>query len=257
MAEPISPPVSKGHATVEAATADSLRMIIRIGKLYVTNRHIDDTIPITLESFGGNIAGFQLKFGTDNPYLDILKVLPGELEDSCAWEYFNAKPVNTALKPGYPRTLWQAVALAHMVGDTTKPKCLGFNREVSLLRLVVSNQRVLQMPETTAAIFFFWESCADNVTSGESGENLSMSASVFDFFPVGLPDPTGQLPTRHGAPRDCVNPRAVNKPKRQIEFYNGGVDFRYSLDSTKSEWNKPPVQPGTPFSPDSPGVSPN
>ncbi len=126
-----------------------------------------------------------------------------------------------------------------------------------MLRIVVSNQRVMQMPETTAAIFFFWESCTDNVTSGETGENLSLSASVFDFFPVGLPDPSGALPTRHGAPRDCVNPRVVNKPKRQLEFYNGGVLFRYALDTTSSEPAVPPERPGTPFSPDSPGVSPH
>jgi hypothetical protein len=263
-------------AIVKDSGKDSARIILRVEKKYIVNRRIYDTIDISLESFGRPIAGFDLKFGTDSPYLDIVKVLPGKFYDSCGWQFFTAHPVLRTGKQGFPRQLWQAVALAKMMSDTLQPRCYGLDSETSLLRLVVSNEHALQMPDATMPIFFFWEDCTDNVMSGQSGSELVISLNVIDYFPVTLPEASGIFPTRRGAPRNCVNPRSQFKPLRIIEFNNGGIDFRYngkaSPDANKPRKPDRPVDPNRPDSaiykkdtgfvpvdpnpPDSPGLRP-
>ncbi len=236
--------------------ADSTRLLLRVGKLSVFNRKIYDTIPVTLTTFGSKVAGFDLKIGSDNPNIQIIDVLPGEIYDSCHWGYFHQRQINMAGQRYYPASLWQVVGLAQNVGDTAGPSCYGMNREASLVKIVVSNQHVLRMPETKAAFFFFWERCADNVLSGPSGEQLYMSLNVVDYYPANLEEPSGGFPTRRGAPRQCVSPRALNRPRRNIEFSNGGVRFQYNADSLRAPANPIAPVPGTPFSPDSAGNSP-
>ncbi|MFZ1684163.1 MAG: hypothetical protein WAU88_08560 [Candidatus Zixiibacteriota bacterium] len=268
------PPIQK--KTVTDSTKENARIILRVEKKYIVNRRISDTIDISLESFGRPIAGFDLKFGTDSPYLDIVKVLPGKFYDSCGWQFFNAHPVLRTGKQGLPRQLWQAVALAKMMSDTLQPRCYGLDGETSLLRLVVSNEHALQMPEAALPIFFFWEDCTDNVMSGQSGSDLVISLNVIDYFPVTFEENGSIFPTRRGAPRNCVNPQAKHKPLRIIEFNNGGIDFRYNgnatPDSGKIRGRNKPIDPTSsdstiykrdtgfipvdPNPPDSPGARP-
>jgi hypothetical protein len=236
---------------------DTSRVIIRVEKRFITNRRINDTLLVSLETFGRPLAGFDLKFGTDSPYLNIVKVLPGRFYDSCGWQFFTAHQVKTLDRSGYPRQLWQAVALAQMATDSSKPRCFGLDRESSLLKIVLSNEHVMQMPETTAAIFFFWEDCTDNVISGLSGSELMVSLSVMDYFSTSHEETGGGFPTRRGAPRNCVNPAAVFKPIRVIEFNNGGVDFRYRGDQDHERpATIPALTPVNPNPPDSHQIKP-
>ena len=213
--------------TVDSLQNQTPRLIVRVDRREIKNRKIMDTLDISLETFRFPVAGFDLKIACNSPYVSIVGIIPGKVLDSCRWDYFTARRLNTQSKFNYPLTLWKAVGLAQMPTDTSRPICFGLDSAASLVRLIVSNQHVLQMPETTAAIFFFWEQCTDNVISGISGEHLALSSNVADYYPVDLLDSENLFPTHRGAPRQCVSLSALNPPKKCIEFQNGGVSFGY------------------------------
>jgi len=223
-----SKPISKAKPPAQAvdSTDDSSHVLVRIQRLKVTGRPVSDTVLVTLQTSARQIGGFDLKIAATSPYVRIVSILKGEILDSCRWEYFSAKEMPVADVTGRPRSIWQAVALAQTIGDAKKPKCFGFDREASILKIVVSNSHVLQMPDTTAALFFWWEDCTDNVLSGDSGEQLFMSLNILDYYPVDLAETEGVFPNHKGALRQCVSPRSANKPKRLVVFHNGGVEWR-------------------------------
>ncbi len=211
----------------DSAKDQSPRLIVRVDRREITDRRIMDTLDVSLETFQFPAAGFDLKIACNSRFVDIVGIIPGKIFDSCRWDYFTARRLETRSESNYPQTLWKAVGLAQMPSDTSRPICFGFDSAASLVRLMVSNHHVLQMPETTAAIFFFWEQCTDNCISGLSGEKLALSASVADYFPVTLLDSENLFPTHKGAPRQCVKLSTTNPPLKCIEFHNGGVAFRY------------------------------
>ena len=217
-------------ATLPAAPIDTVddssHVLVRIQRVSVVGRPVNDTLLVMLQTSKRTIAGFDLKIGVASPYVRIVSILKGEILDSCRWEYFSAKEMPVRDDQGRPRSVWQAVALAQMIGDPMKSQCYGYDREASLLKIVLSNSHVLQMPETTAAIFFWWEDCTDNVLSGSSGEQLFMSLNVLDYYPVDVVEAEGVFPNHKGALRQCVSPRAPNRPKRLAVFHNGGVEWR-------------------------------
>ncbi|MBU8934271.1 MAG: hypothetical protein KOO62_09720 [candidate division Zixibacteria bacterium] len=234
-------PVVPGDSTTLPAT-DSLiedgSMIVSIGRMTIENMTLSDTLFVTLDATGAPLAGFDFKIGIDNPMVDIVEILPGEIYDSCRWEYFSARQIIIANREGYPPLLWQTVALADMASGADQPVCFGFNREASLLKLVLSNEHVLDQPDTAVQIFFFWEDCTDNTISGRTGNKLLISRQVFDY--VGTKPEAGSrlFPTRTGAPEHCINPSKVNRPRRMIDFHNGGVEFRLRIDPEPVDTSK-------------------
>ncbi len=219
----------------EKLPSDSLNVVVTIERMLVTNQRLHDTLLVTLQANGQSLAGFDFKIGIDNPLVDIIAILPGEIYDSCRWEYFTARQVNTSDKEPYPPILWQVVALAELIPDEEQPLCHGLNRKASLLKLVVSNEHVLNVPDTAVPIFFFWEDCGDNSISSRSGNTLLLSKQVFDYFGAVPPQSRGIFPTRSGAPSQCINPGSRNKPVRKIEFHNGGIEFRMNIEDTTSD----------------------
>ncbi len=215
-------------------TADP-EITIKIERMYINNMELYDTLYVDIKSDGTPIAGFDFKIGIDNHLLDIIEVLPGEIYDSCQWEYFNAHQVNNYGKEDSPAMLWQIVALAEVVPDTVKPLCFGFEREASLIKIVLSNAHVLETPDTTIPIFFYWEDCTDNTLSGKTGTILMMSKLVRDYFGVQDKDETAIFPNQTGAPHQCIDQSALNKPYRWIEFHNGGVEFEFKIDLNPSD----------------------
>lgn len=241
-------PMAQGEDTEETAVAgdtlvevveDSTRYVVSVQRVTVTDMRINDTLVISLNSFGNPLAGFELKFAVESPFIDIDTVLPGEIYDSCNWEFFNARQIDAHNKENYPPVIWQAVALADMMPDTDRPVCFSFEREASLIKLVVSSEHVARVPDTVAPIFFFWEDCSDNTIACISGDTLAISAKVFDYYNVEYTEKQKLFPNRTGAPEQCIDPTARNKPRRQIEFHNGGVEFKLDLgediaDSTEA-----------------------
>jgi len=210
-------------------------VVITIERLTVEDMKLDDTLLIMLKSTGMPLAGFDFKFGINNPMVDIVEILPGEIYDSCRWGYFNTHQINTTYRDDYPPILWQAVALAEVVSDTIKPLCFGFERKASLLKLVVSNEHVLNQPDTTVPIFFFWEDCTDNTISGRTGNILLISRQVFDYFGRKTQKSSKLFPNRTGAPNQCINPAMDNHPRRRIILHNGGIKFRLNVELKSSD----------------------
>ena len=107
--------------------------------------------------------------------------------------------------------------------------------KVPLLKIVVANAQPGQpVPDTTAPIFFYWESCTDNVLSDASGNSMLVSDQVFDYLGSDVTGGGEVFPTRTGAPHQCVKPSAVNTPTRAIEFHNGGILFKLNTGTVDS-----------------------
>jgi hypothetical protein len=222
------------------AEKDSLPYVISIERVKVGNMRIHDTLAITLNSFVRSLAGFELKFGLESPFIDIDTVLPGELSDSCRWEFFNSRSLTNPDRVDYPPILWQAVAIAQVSPGERGPICYGLDGEVSLAKLVVTSEHVTRVPDTVAPIFFFWEDCTDNTISAVSGDTLAISAKVLNFQDVEYTGDLESFPNRTGALDDCINPNKPNRPHRLIEFHTGGVEFKldvgeHQADSTEKK----------------------
>ncbi len=210
------------------------RMIVTTQRLLIGDGTVADTLLISLQPFAQKIAGFDLKIAITSEAIDIADVLPGEIPDSCGWEMFDARSSRMAGQEGYPRQLWQAIALAETVPRPGRSTCRGLDREASLIRVVLVSNPLVPTPDTTVPIFFFWEDCGDNTIADATGSVLAMSSQLYDVFPTAGFDDIATFPTRLGAPRHCVDPASLNKPIRMIEFRNGGVEFRYGADPDSS-----------------------
>jgi len=200
---------------------------ISIGRLTIDDQQLYDTIEVTVDSRGQALAAFDLKIAVDDAQIDILEIFPGALSDSCNWEFFSARPIQTAGRDGYPLIVWQAVALSQLVSDTTAPVCFEMEGRVSLLKIVVSNAHTLEAPDDDIPIFFFWEDCSDNTLSGRTGNILLTSRRVYDYFGAVTDSIPRLFPSRTGAPAECIKVNARNPSRRMIDLHNGGVRFEY------------------------------
>jgi hypothetical protein len=219
------------HLTDTSTVGYSPRYVVAIERITVDDMKLHDTLDILLTTNGMELGGFDFKFGMPGSIAEIVEVLPGELIDSCGWEYFHAAPVRTDTSGRYPDILWQAVGLARMMPSDSEPRCFGSGGPVSLMRLVVSSGEMFVIPDTTIPVFFFWEDCTDNTISGVRGDTISFSSAVIDYFPVDLAEAGGVFPTRFGAPRQCDKPGMAGRNRRQTVFHNGGIEFRLDLGS--------------------------
>lgn len=213
----------------QAPIDSSSNFVVSIERMTINTGRILDTLDITLEAGNNFLAGFDFRLAVESEFIEILKILPGEILDSCSWEFFNVRMVEPAGRENYPRSVWHVVALAELIPDETRPACFGFNRPASLVRMVVSSEHVQLVPDTTVAIYFLWERCSDNSISGIRGDTLSMSDQIYDYYPVPDHETEGGFPTHLGAPKQCVDTTAKNRPIRRIDFHNGGVEFELRL----------------------------
>ncbi len=209
----------------DSMVSDTARVIIRIERVEEKLGRFVDTIDVSLQSTGHMAAGFDFKIATSNEYLTILEVLRGEIYDSCQWDYFSAKPLDRSTKPGYPPILWQVVGMAEGISNQEPARCFGLERQASLVRLVVSSEHLVDLVDTTTAIYFLWEDCTDNVVSSATGERLYLSTNVLDYFPIQNYADPATFPTRRGAPKQCQKQGSQNPAQRRVEFHNGGIRF--------------------------------
>lgn len=221
-------------AVMDSLSPDSARYLVRIRRTETPPINVAETLDVTVETYGWPFAACALKIGTNSPYVDIVGILKGEIIDSCHWEYFRADRVKTEDKPRYPKSLWSVIALSKFSPDTSKPVCLGLNREASILRLIVVSAPSVPIRDSAAAIFFLWEDCRDNTLSDSTGAVLLISQQIFDYYDSGLTQAGDAFPTRLGTPDQCINPRLQNHPRRKIEFHNGGLSFKVPLPKTNS-----------------------
>jgi hypothetical protein len=214
----------------------SSRFALYVDRLEINDGHLHDTLDVMFAANGNSLAGFDLKLAASSDLIEVLDIQPGEIYDSCQWEYFYAGPVrNLGDKSDYPPVLWQAVALAEAVPDQERPECYGFDRPASLLRIIVAGATREILEDTTIPLFFFWEDCTDNTISGKSGDTIFVSASVYDYFGDELPDPKNLFPTRRGSPQQCISPEQSGRILREVDLHNGGITFRYVFDTTAAD----------------------
>lgn len=202
---------------------------VGIDHLTIDNGQLYDTLDLYFESDRIDLAGYVLKLGLAGQLVGLIEILPGEIIDSCGWEMFRANRVTP--QPAAPQIseLWQITALAQMGMRPDGPICFGFDRPVSLARLVVSSLHVPLAPDTSVAIFFYWESCRDNVLSDREGASILVSDTVANSCPITFETEREQFPTTHGTPPECISSRAANAPRRLVEFQNGGIEFRLKI----------------------------
>ncbi len=214
------------------AVTDTLKsgFTVTVEQVLCDNAKLLDTLDVVLESSDvGEVAAFVFKIGTDSRFVDIIEVLPGEIPDSCEWDFFRATQMSVASGLDAPSSLWKVMGLSKMTPDTTRAGCLGFDRPATLARLVVSSAHLIRVPDTTAAVFFYWEDCRDNTLSDSSGALLCVSRSVTDRYSVDLPENVDRFPNRVGTPSECIDPRRKNPPVRRVDFLNGGVEFKFDI----------------------------
>jgi hypothetical protein len=227
-----------------ASGVDSLKQIqqpleVKIGHVASAGTEVPDTVLVTLGAHGYGISAFDFKIGCDSRAVDILNVLPGRLSDSCCWKFFSARRLDSGQKVNRPRSLWQAVAVAEVVPDSTRPVCYGFDGDVSILKVVLSRGEAATGADSVVPIFFFWEDCGDNTISDKSGDGLLMSVPVT----VGgeLPDSAGgTFPNRAGALPDCVKVGSRYRPHRMIDFHSGAIEFRHGSGEPSGDSSKSP-----------------
>jgi len=228
-ADPLPAPPPAPAPPAEPAPVFPTSLQVAIEQVRVADIRLRDTLEVTLTAHGFPIAGYAFKIAVDDRRVQIVEVLPGALYDTCRWEYFTARPLETPGRENYPRLVWNAVALAQFIPDSTQPRCYTVEGEASLLRLVVSNEHLLETDDGIVPIYFFWENCGDNTLSDRSGNTLILSRRVIDYSGNPPDSAAGAFPNRTGAPRQCVDPAARNQPKRLIDFHNGAVEFRLDL----------------------------
>lgn len=231
---------------VEPATESPIDTIVdsasveRWGRVSIDGRVVDngqlfDTLDVYFETGGIDLAGYVLKLGLASQLLDVIDILPGEIIDSCGWDMFYANRVAPRPEVSQISDLWQITALAQIGAVEDPPVCFGFERPVSLARLVVSSVHVPLAPDTSVALFFYWETCGDNVLSDREGASIIISDTVVNFYPITFETERDSFPTCSGSPPECVSATATNKPRRLTEFRNGGVEFRLKIDSAEPD----------------------
>ncbi len=208
---------------------------VTIERFLCDDAKLYDTLDVVLETSGGEVAAFVFKIGTASRFVEIVEVLPGEIPDSCNWEFFRATQMPLTGGLDAPSSLWKVMGLSKMSPDTTRAGCLGFDRPATLARVVVSSTHLIRVPDTTAAVIFYWEDCRDNTLSDESGGTLLVSHRVTDQFPVSVSINVDRFPSKQGTPSECINPRKKNPPVRSVDFHNGGVEFKFDVGRMKPE----------------------
>ena len=214
----------------DLSVTDKGKYVITIDRFLVDDMRINDTLDIWLRSGEMSLAAFDLKIGTTADFFGIVDILPGEICDSCNWDFFNVRRIESKT-PNSPGLLWQIVALSDMISDSTVSRCYGLNRPATLARLVVSSEFISEIPDTSIPIYFYWEDCTDNTVSAVGGTTLYMGEKVIEYYKPGIKTTGEQFPSLTGPLNNCIKASSLNKPLKKIEFHNGGVEFKLDLQT--------------------------
>ncbi len=145
------------------------------------------------------------------------QVLQGALLDSCHWEYF-AYRVDTI------NSLIRIVALAETNTHDTHPSCyLDTSGELAIINFHTELNSDLICKYYP--VEWYWTDCGDNSFSDYTGDSLFISNDVYSFDGYTVLTQNDTFPTFYGAPLECDSIDAPNPLYREIDFYNGGVEF--------------------------------
>jgi hypothetical protein len=229
---PVFVPAADAKDTLVSVLADTAGYSLRIESVTVPDMQLHDTLDVILTTDGSELAGFDFLIMVEEGYASIDTILPGQLLDSCRWQYFTSHKVNSPDTEKNRQCLWQTIALAESVGGSAKPICFGMKEPVSLLKIVVSGPANASIPDTLIPVSFFWQNCGSNTLAGRSGHELSMSRQVYD--PMGNAQlVVDTFPNLLGTPELCIKKNSPNPPKRLIDYYQGYIQYKLHLGQLK------------------------
>ena len=209
---------------------------VKIEKTHNTLQGHFIDVGVSIEYATYPIGGFDFLIAYDASALTLADVTPGDLLDTCDWEYFTYRTgAQGNCGSGCPTGLLRIVALAETNNGNVHPFCYGppdlGPHDLATMRFFVSNDRTFECQYVP--VRFFWGDCGDNASSTPDGEMLYIDRAIYDFEGNLIWDETNdaQYPENAripfvGAPDNCLNPDP-DKPSavRCIEFWNGGIDI--------------------------------
>jgi len=205
------------------------------------------TVGVSLSSIDPALAlgGFDFLIAYDNSALSLQGVATGAIYTDCKWEYFTYRfGANGNCSGGCPSGLVRVIGLAETNNGAAHPTA---NCQISkadggkdltgenlfVMTFLVSNNRTYECQYVP--IRFYWVDCGDNTLSSYDGSKLILEKTVWDYSgssaqPYVLDSNLAGFPGYAGIPSNVCGenaqlPGGKTPPKRDIDFYNGGIDI--------------------------------
>ncbi|MFH1687062.1 MAG: hypothetical protein ABIE70_06015 [bacterium] len=198
----------------------------------------DDTVRVSIdlaqsEANPVDLGGFDLLLAYDDQSLQIMNASPGELLDSCGWEYFNYANGSVG-GCGDSTGMIRLVALADINNGPFHPDCFGSTGgQLARIDYFVP----WDTTNYTRRIAFDWQwcDCGDNTFTDLSGDSLWLSEVAYDEygFPITLED---SLPSQGGAPESCIQTGTTVRRfnymggTTRIAYYEHDLDYRGDIN---------------------------
>ena len=184
------------------------------------------------------LGGFDILIAYDNSALSFQMAIPGELLETCGWEYFTYRfgPDGNCGNQ-CPSGLTRIIAMAEINDGANHPNSAlcaddltGLNGwwdvvpdTLFYLKFLVSNDRNLECQYVP--VKFYWMDCGDNILSSWDGEISFLNAYVFDYD-----NPTSIADTGYGFPGYLGHAGYCEDGDKEdvqidIDFFNGGIDI--------------------------------
>lgn len=206
--------------------------ISRIDNTFLGQRK---TITISADSVFSDISGFNITIAHQGRKATVGNINPGNLFDSCGWEYFSYRQVSAdtvfTFFPEYPVNLINIIGLASLSGNPPSSCNLS---TVTLAKIDVKLTYQIQGDDIEDVIWyrFFWRDCNDNVLTSVSGDSLFIANKLYEnhtpsdtLHEVNLSYPGFGFPDQQ-----CSSPDDKEVLKN-IDFINSGIFWACCVDS--------------------------
>ena len=199
------------------------RATIHITKSHGSDFGVMETLSVNLDyssvpADSLEIAGFDFLIKYNSAALTLVSAEPGQLLQSCGWEYFNYR--------GDTLGLVRIVAVAEINNGDNHPLCLAdTNGELATMSFMTPTQPA-GYECTYLPVEFWWADCGDNAVSGPLGDTLFVSNRVYDPGPYQI-NANFPLPSKYGVPTECIyGTGGAIQPVRAVDYHNGGIDMK-------------------------------
>lgn len=165
------------------------------------------------------MGGFDLLFQYDANLLTLATIEPGDLIDSCGWEYFTWRAGSTSDCDGTPcpTGVIRIVSLAETNNGDVHPSCYGGAGTLAHVDFDLTDSGVYA--GSPFPVEWLWYDCGDNAISSKGGDTLFVSSAVFDPEWEEI-TADGTFPTLTGTPSSCTLVPEIN---RDIVFSGGKI----------------------------------
>ena len=170
-----------GQSSTNGAEAISARM--KIGYSGTASLGSTQSISVTIQASDLEMGGFDFLIAYDASALTCNEAQPGDLLDTCDWEYFTYR--KTPGDCGDPNCsgLVRLIALAETPNGPPHPPCYGppdtDPHELARIQFTVTGDRTYE--GMYIPVQFFWGDCGDNSLSSVSGSSLYIDRAIYDF----------------------------------------------------------------------------